>query len=165
MSDSSFTQSRRYCGDSVVSSLGTRRSNELKSPQSVVQLLLGSIGITSSLYRPRNYRYRVRNCANALATKKDHNTLGNLRARLQRPTNARFTCVLTNAHQNPHPLRKVITEIPKGLRPLSLCKQRHLANATRKADLRENISHRNSRPINRRLRTKHSSYLICRRHH
>ena len=34
MLDSSFTQSRRYCGDSVVSSLGTRRSNELTSPQS-----------------------------------------------------------------------------------------------------------------------------------
>ena len=28
-----FTQSRRYCGDSVVSSLSTRRSNELTSPQ------------------------------------------------------------------------------------------------------------------------------------
>ena len=34
MSDSSFTQSRRYRGDSVFSSLSTRRSNGLTSPQS-----------------------------------------------------------------------------------------------------------------------------------
>jgi hypothetical protein len=33
MSGSSFTQSRRYCGDSVFSSLSTRKSNELTSPQ------------------------------------------------------------------------------------------------------------------------------------
>ena len=65
-----------------------------------VQFALGSIGITSSLYRSGNYRYRIRNCANALATKKDHNTSRNLCAQLQRPTKARFTCVLHGAvHQ------------------------------------------------------------------
>jgi hypothetical protein len=65
-----------------------------------VQFVPGSIGITSSLYQSGNYRYRVRNCVNALATKKDHNTSRNLCAQPVRPTKARFTCVLHGAvHQ------------------------------------------------------------------